>query len=383
MEKVNTTTIKKLLFLEGLRGLAALYVVIHHARWFLWEGYSEGYLKHPEEYSLIGKITVYFLSIFIYGHEMVLFFFLLSGFVIHLRYARNLNKGVINFDFWPYFIRRFSRIYPPLVFALVFTFLLDSYGKHLGFSIYEGVAPFRIVKDNFSWITLLGNLAFLMNSYVESWGSDFALWSLKFEWWFYMLYPLFFLIVRKNNSLAFTSIILLFITSFFPKLWPLKILQEIFAYMVIWWFGVILADIYTGRIKIKFSYLVPLIVFIPIAIIIKSKTGIPDIYWNFLWGTGWMGILSLFFCLHEKNVETKAFNKIQWLGACSYTLYIIHSPILVFISGYLMKRDGKLPSHFGYVIAGTSLSILVAWLLHYVIEKPFMGVSISKIRNGK
>src|SRR5665647_3307561 len=29
-----------LLFLDGLRGLAAFYVMVGHARWLLWEGYS-------------------------------------------------------------------------------------------------------------------------------------------------------------------------------------------------------------------------------------------------------------------------------------------------------------------------------------------------------
>ena len=81
-------------FLDGLRGLAALYVMIGHARWLLWEGYSEGYLQHPDSYSQAGKALVYFFSIFRYGREAVLFFFVLSGFVIHLRYARKLKAEV-------------------------------------------------------------------------------------------------------------------------------------------------------------------------------------------------------------------------------------------------------------------------------------------------
>src|SRR5665213_1414486 len=34
---------KYLQFLDGLRGLAALYVMVGHARWLLWEGYREGF----------------------------------------------------------------------------------------------------------------------------------------------------------------------------------------------------------------------------------------------------------------------------------------------------------------------------------------------------
>jgi hypothetical protein len=45
-----------LLFLDGARGLAALYVLIGHARWLLWEGFADGYLKHPEQYPFFSKV---------------------------------------------------------------------------------------------------------------------------------------------------------------------------------------------------------------------------------------------------------------------------------------------------------------------------------------
>src|ERR1700722_10771871 len=81
------------LFLDGLRGLAALYVAMHHAFWLLQEGYTAGYLAHPAAYSRAQKIVALASSsIFRLGHEAVLFFFVLSGFVIHLRYARRITR---------------------------------------------------------------------------------------------------------------------------------------------------------------------------------------------------------------------------------------------------------------------------------------------------
>ena len=100
---------RKLAFLDGLRGLAAAYVMIGHARWMLWEGYSTGYVRHPERYGLANRACVYAASLFKWGHEAVLFFFVLSGFVIHLRYARRLVVGQQTFDFWPYLYRRARR----------------------------------------------------------------------------------------------------------------------------------------------------------------------------------------------------------------------------------------------------------------------------------
>src|SRR5919205_40528 len=116
-----------LLFLDGLRGLAALYVVAGHARWLLWEGYSEGFLAHPGQYTGLGKLLVYASALLRYGHEAVLFFFVLSGFVIHLRYSRQLRagNGESRFDWRSYVWRRAKRLYPPLLFALILTAVFD------------------------------------------------------------------------------------------------------------------------------------------------------------------------------------------------------------------------------------------------------------------
>ena len=83
------------LFLHGIRGLAALYVVVGHARWLLWEGYSGGYIKHPEKYTFFEKIQVYFFTSFKFGHEVVLLFFVLSGFVIHLSSNKFFDEKII------------------------------------------------------------------------------------------------------------------------------------------------------------------------------------------------------------------------------------------------------------------------------------------------
>ncbi|MBS1567448.1 MAG: acyltransferase, partial [Bacteroidetes bacterium] len=205
--------------LDGFRGMAALYVMIGHARWLLWEGFS-GYANHPAAYSLPEKALVYFFSVFRFGHEAVLFFFVLSGFVIHLRYARLISRGdYVPFDAGDYFKRRARRIYPPFLFVLLFTFLLDGLGRYLGYSIYFHATPNKLINTTIpfdhSIINLLGNLIFWQNDYITVWGSDTPLWSLKFEWWFYMIYPLMLLLNRKSISAAFGLVCVLFISSFF------------------------------------------------------------------------------------------------------------------------------------------------------------------------
>lgn len=369
----------KLDFLESLRGLASLYVVIHHARWFLWEGYSKGFLKHPKDYSIIEKTVMYLSSAFIYGHEMVIFFFILSGLVVYLRYAREIASDTAGgFNWLAYFNRRVVRILPPFLFAIVFTFLLDSIGKGLQLPIYNDNTPFQIVNNTFSLKVLVGNLLFLMNTYVETWGSNYALWSLKYEWWFYMLFP-FFLILNKKSIWYPVGLILILFFFSFNGLIPIKLLNEIFCYMPLWWLGTLLADIYTARIKIDFKYFMPLVFALPAVILLKSD--LTQVLNDLVWGIGFVGLLSVFFYL-DKRKKLYYFNRLSFLGSFSYSLYITHMPILVFISGYLLSRNQILPQQFNYVVIGCLVCVVFAFIVHFAVETPFVS-SRNRIMSKK
>ena len=200
---VETENKSNLDFLDSFRGIAALIVLVGHARWLLWEGYTSGYSKHPETYTLIEKVSMYFLTIFKFGHESVMFFFLLSGFVIHLKYSKALgSSGNSNFKFFSYFLKRFKRIYPPLVFALLLTFLLDKFGAGLGYLIYQKNTPIQLINQNLNFnhlpVNFLGNFFLIANSTVEIWGSNSPMWSLKLEWWFYLIYPFFIFLIASQ-----------------------------------------------------------------------------------------------------------------------------------------------------------------------------------------
>lgn len=85
--------------LEGIRGIAALIVALFHL-----------------------KIGIDYFSIIRYGYLFVDLFFVLSGFVICSAYVTKMKKIT---DFWPFLIRRTGRLLPLLVFSTV-AFLLVS-----------------------------------------------------------------------------------------------------------------------------------------------------------------------------------------------------------------------------------------------------------------
>lgn len=375
-----------LLFLDGLRGLAAFYVLVGHARWLLWEGYSQGFLKHPHDYNRVETVLVYASSLFRFGHEAVVFFFVLSGFVIHLRYSKQLymNPEAAQFDWTRYLMRRVRRLYPPLLFSLTLTLSLDLIGANLGFIIYQQKTPYPLINQNIfaphDWLTGVGNMFFLMNSYVPTWGTNGPLWSLKFEWWFYMIYPAFWWLSKKSISLATGLMSCLWILSWFQLLSPIALLNDVFSMMLAWWVGALLADVFTHRINAPFKYLSPLVGFAILLPIFKSNSVVHDFLCSLVFG----GLIAVCLAFQEKGRSLNLLEAMKPLGDMSYSLYVLHFPVLVFMSGWLMASspDHHLPEHFGWVFVGIIICLLVAFLAHLVVEVPFVKRKVSHLQFG-
>ena len=253
------------------------------------------------------------------------------------------------------------------------TFVLDTLGQQcFHFGIYSGETPYPLInkniQSNISWPTLWGNLSFLMDAYVPAFGVNGPLWSLKYEWWFYLIYPLFWLITRRSIGWASTVMIVLFFLSFWPDYWPIFLLAQVFSLMLSWWFGALLADVYVGRIRVSIKWLMPLsIILIPGIVGYFSSPILNDT----CCALGFIGIMSICFYWQNQGRSLGILNHLKWLGDCSYTLYVIHFPILVLFSGWVIATDGYLPSHFGLVWLSIIGSVFIAWVVHFVVEKPF------------
>jgi peptidoglycan/LPS O-acetylase OafA/YrhL len=368
--------------LDGLRGLAALYVMIGHARWLLWEGYSEGYLKHTLEYSWLDKMSMYFLSMFKFGHESVLLFFVLSGFVIHKGYVKKfLTDSLQSVNIGQFYIKRIRRIYPPFLFSLCLTALLDFVGRDFGFSIYTGNTPneginITVGNQSLTLVTFIGNIFFLFKEYVPIFGTNGPSWSLKLEWWFYMIYPIFLLLSRKNIYYSTLLIVLLFSLVNYSYFWTETLSKAVFSSIISWWAGVLLAEVYSKRIGIgllNFAMINILGFFLLPFLPIYS-----DLY-DFRIALLLTALISCILYFQSKNISFKLIENFKFFGDFSYTLYIIHFPILVFISGMVFKfNQNQLPKHSIFVFLGIIVSLGVAYLTHFLVELPFMKQKTSK-----
>jgi len=194
----------KLSKLESLRGLAAIYVVLSHL------SSNCLHLQH----SWIGQP-------FRFAQEGVLVFFLLSGFVIY--YSWHEHAGTKDFGHFLY--KRFRRIYPIYILSLLLAYAVACIG--------HGIQPFNF------W-GFLGNLLMVQGPdpgwKVDPFMDNGPLWSLSYEWWFYMtFYPIYrFVAAEWQKWLVFgLSIAGIAGNAVMPNLY-----FHIMASFPIWWCGV-------------------------------------------------------------------------------------------------------------------------------------------------
>lgn len=150
-------------WLDWLRFLAALMVVVGHARlgsWVEWRQLGGGHC--------IKMVFAFFCAVTRTGMEWVIVFFVLSGFLVGGKVLERVSK--CTFDGSVYTIDRFSRIYLPLVPALLLTMGISFIlGEHI--SVWE----------------FFGNLLGLQGIWSDSFAGNIPLWSLAYEMWFYLL----------------------------------------------------------------------------------------------------------------------------------------------------------------------------------------------------
>ena len=147
---------REAIYLDLIRGLAALIVVLDHAPTV----FNLPYLPR-------------------WGHQAVMVFFVLSGYVIcHTADTRETSPRA-------FIVARFARLWSVLLPAMVLTVFCDVMGRLIGH--HQGAYAF--VPANLPLIRVGAVLVFLSESWVSIQPlSNGVVWSLCAEFWYYMLF---------------------------------------------------------------------------------------------------------------------------------------------------------------------------------------------------
>ncbi len=169
--------------------MAAFAVCAGHTRnvWFV---------SHPEleRSGGLGDVAASaFYALTGYGYQAVIVFFVLSGFFIGQAVVSRHRPGS-TWSWGHYLIDRTSRLHIVLLPALVLTLAADMAGSSLMPTLYAGDYPGGLLPPGLTSrltpeVFLLNNL-YLQNIAGPTYGSNAPLWSLAYELWFYLLFPL-------------------------------------------------------------------------------------------------------------------------------------------------------------------------------------------------
>ena len=366
--------------LDALRGLAALYVVCHHARTLLFISLKDA-LAGPDP---LVKALALASAPFAFGHQAVVFFFVLSGFCIHYRQAKELaDPGPDGFRFriFPYIGRRVRRIVPPFYFGLAVTALLTYLSRTVNPSLLRELTPNTYVNpmlvQHNEGPVLLGNVLFLQSLYVPTFGNNTALWSLAYEFYLYLLYPLF-LVLRKRTTPWGATAVVLVISA--VAMLEIELRRRAFpgmiavvAYWFCWVIGATAAEVYLGKARRPALSRYGLLVFPAIALWLTLHRRIPLVVSDSIGAL--LCAAFLLICLdHRREPSRYALVHRLWdsatgIGKFSYSLYLTHIPLLSLFCSLWFLRHRSMPTNPLPAVAATLAAVAFGFLAFHLVER--------------
>lgn len=350
----DTTSGQFIAEIDGLRFIAIFSVILFHLNWFI-----TSKTRRAEG----GDFFTAFLS---HGNIGVQLFFVISGFVIALPFAKGhlLNGKLPNLR--QYLFRRLTRLEPPYIVNLLFRFALLPLAT----------------ADTFNELFphLLASMGYLHNMIYGSMSKiNFVAWSLEIELQFYLLAPLvtsvFMIRSKIGRRLLLVALIIIFpIIAYalngFPRV-NLSILSAAHYFLA----GFLLVDIYLiewdqNPAKSWHWDLMSVVSWSAIIALLYQSAGelfivIPTF---FAYVAAFKGVLSnRFFCQPG----------IYIIGGMCYTLYLYHYSVISVIGRLLTKVEflNQLPVWLEIIVAGLVIVpavLLFGTIMFILVEKPCM-----------
>ncbi len=342
--------------------MAALYVAIGHMATMV-DPLRKMWL--PENHPLLlSQLT----KPLWFGHLAVAAFIVLSGFSLQLALFKRSEQGDFS-GFLPYLRRRARRILPPYYACLLFSILIC-----LGVTQHQPGLPFTqyvpLTTEN-----VVAHL-FLVHNFHPAWMYKIngVLWSIAIEAQLYIAFPLLVAIRARLGVLSQLAVAAVAVWAAFllipsaPKLYFWYLWLFALGGCAAWWAkarGL-------GKVPANLVGLVSLVLlgFGCLTAQQAKSVILPDL----LFGTGTAVLL-----VALTATPQWALNKIlgcrplYWLGGFSYSLYLMHHPLLQALFVYRPSAVKTPLEQFAYLLACSPLILGACYLFHLAFERPFMG----------
>lgn len=277
--------------LTGLRGLAALLVLISHLD-------SYGY-QSPAGFGATGALAV-------------AIFFSLSGFLMTYLY---INSALTNKAAWNFLVNRFSRVYPAYFLTIAASYLISRVDSDFPFFMDFSSAVMHVL--------LLGSTG--------------VFWSIPPEIQFYFLFVfIWFVFIRRHVIGGVAALALLVISVIYMVDIPgIFVLSKLVFFMT----GV-LAGVLRSKLDIDIMLVCFLQLFSIVGLSLLLWMGDVNYRGSDFWSDWQWALVSGFFVYlvsyDSKWIESILGNRIlRFFGDISFSLYLLHVPILYWVSKYI------------------------------------------------
>lgn len=339
--------------IDGLRGFLALGVFIHHAA--IWHQYLHIDKWDSPKSNLFSQL----------GQTSVAFFFMITAFLFISKLLNQKNKKM---DWNILFLSRFFRLVPMYIVSILVLILivmvLSNWQLTVGFDTF--------LKQISSWAAFtIPDTPDINNSNYTNIINAGVVWSLPYEWLFYFSLPILsFLILRKNLSIFYLLISLVFVYGYYK-------IKYIDTQHLLSFAGGAISPFLIKHVQSKINFnssffsviiilcLTALVLFFDNSGDVVSKLLIIVSFNLIVLGNDIFGIL-------KSSI-------LKFLGEVSYSTYLIHGIILFVVMYFIfgLEEAANLsPLKYSLLIfITTPFVVLLSFITYITIEKPFMDYS--------
>jgi peptidoglycan/LPS O-acetylase OafA/YrhL len=375
---------KQLPALTSLRGIAALFILLHHITLYLL----------PEQGKFVGGFTPFLQKSYLW----VDFFFILSGFIMTHVYRETFNVPFTWQTFRRYMISRFARIYP-LHFIMLVCFVVLEFTTLYLYSQTETPLPFEElpfgVKHSIK--SLITNILMLqtLHSY-SSWNEP--AWAISAEWILYFFIPLIIFYAARSHYFCDCALIFLAYLCLFFMSWHIGNLD------FLTWKSLLrcTSDVIIGVLSYKFF----------LQTRVSRPWGNSLLTWALLLATLTTICLPInhaltilifpLLVISAASIKPHSFlasSPLLLLGRISYSIYIVHWFVLQLVAKTVLWLTGKALrnqltlAQMPFMTALIVLSVIfISFIVYKYLEEPLrfriksfstkMGLSPSSTREG-
>jgi peptidoglycan/LPS O-acetylase OafA/YrhL len=332
-------------FIDGLRALAALYIVTHHAV------QTAGFVR-------------WWTVPFTFGREVVVVFIAISGFCLGLPLAR---RGQWTLDARTFYRKRIRRILPPYYAALAVGFLIIAIYAMLG-------RPQDYLGHRFKWAMIWSHIALVQNWMPSQFVTvDGPLWSISIECQIYLLFPLVAWLWHRTGRWITLGVLFLFVhlVTHFAHGGGTNFL---FAFGV----GLLGVDLAFRPQSRPFLLAGVAVSLVAIPLTRPSHGSLSESL------IALATALLMAYCAQvPKSFGSRllGWKPLAWIGTFSYSVYLVHSYVEILCVRWIASHGlfwaritpAERASVLVFVIS--PLAVVLSYFFHRVFERPFMGAA--------